>query len=193
MTSATYIMKDSTEAQIVAKAKSGDQAAFSELVGRHHSWIRNLMRRSCGDMTLADDLSQQTFLMAWKNIKNLEEVVKFHGWLRQIAVSVWLQHIRKNDALRGADNTSDHEEAIITNARDTTVEMDLDRALLVLSPAQRIAIVLSYNENMTHMEIAETTGMPIGTVKSHIRRGTERLKEVLSAYDPNSKKEPDHA
>jgi len=61
--------------------------------------------------------------------------------------------------------------------------IDLDRALAALSEHVRLCIVLSYNEGMTHGEIADLTGMPLGTVKSHIRRGTQRLQEFLSAYD----------
>ena len=60
--------------------------------------------------------------------------------------------------------------------------MDLDRALATLSDPVRLCIVLSYHERMTHGEIAELTSLPLGTIKSHIRRGTERLQKILSAY-----------
>ena len=60
--------------------------------------------------------------------------------------------------------------------------MDLDRALAALPEPVRLCIVLSYHERMTHPEIAELTQLPPGTIKSHIRRGTHRLQELLSAY-----------
>ena len=60
----------------------------------------------------------------------------------------------------------------------------LDRALAALAPEQRTCIVLSYHEGLSHGEIAEATGTPLGTVKSHIRRGTERLKTLMAAYEP---------
>jgi RNA polymerase sigma-70 factor (ECF subfamily) len=60
--------------------------------------------------------------------------------------------------------------------------MDLDRALAILKENVRLCIVLSYHEGMTHDEISDFTGIPVGTVKSHIRRGSERLRELLAAY-----------
>lgn len=60
--------------------------------------------------------------------------------------------------------------------------MDLDRALATPSSPVRLCIVLSYHEGMTHDEIAELSGLPLGTVKSYIRRGTERLRQRLAAY-----------
>ena len=70
----------------------------------------------------------------------------------------------------------------------TSVAMDLDRAMATLSGTVSLCIVLSYHERLSHQEITELTGIPIGTVKSHIRRGSARLRELLSAYD-----EPGHS
>ena len=70
---------------------------------------------------------------------------------------------------------------------DTTgMVLDLDRALVRLSNPVRLCVVLSYNEGMSHREIAELTGLPLGTVKSHIRNGAHQLQQLLSAYgDPS--------
>jgi RNA polymerase sigma factor (sigma-70 family) len=168
----------SPEALIVEFAKKGDGDAFAELVKRRQSWIRNLMRRFCGDATLADDLAQQAFLQAWRTIGQLRRADRFGPWLKRLAVNVWLQHLRRNDALRDADEFDD--DAV---RRDSPgIAMDLNRALAELSEPVRMCIVLSYHEGMTHGEIADLTEMPLGTVKSHIRRGTARLKVLLAAY-----------
>jgi RNA polymerase sigma-70 factor (ECF subfamily) len=90
-----------------------------------------------------------------------------------------LQHKRKNDPLRGAN---EHEDADSSREDSTSVALDLDRALATLSPDVRLCIVLSYHERMTHPEIAAFTRQPLGTVKSHIRRGTKKLQEELAAY-----------
>lgn len=137
------------------------------------------MRRCCGDATLADDLAQQVFLQAWRKISHLRQSDKFGAWLKRLAINVWLQHLRKNDVLRDAD---EHDEQGWTQPDAPGVSMDLDRALAALSIPVRLCVVLSYNEGMTHREIAEVTDLPPGTVKSHIRRGTQRLQELLSAY-----------
>lgn len=77
------------EALAVSLASKGDRVAFSELVRRRQSWIRNLMRRCCGDANLADDLSQQAFMQAWRKIRQLKDVDKFGSWLKQMAINEW--------------------------------------------------------------------------------------------------------
>ena len=168
------------EALIVSLAVHGDRRAFEELVRRRQSWVRNLMRRCCNDGSLADDLSQQVFLQAWRKIRQVREPSRFGPWLKRIAINEWLQHSRKDDALRNAD---DEKQITTANVDTTSVAMDLDTALAALPEAVRMCIVLSYYERMTHTEIGEFTNIQLGTVKSHIRRGSEKLRQMLSAYD----------
>ena len=141
------------------------------------------MRRCCNDYTLADDLTQQVFLKVWLSIRKLRKASAFSGWLKRVAVSVWLQHIRKKDALGEAGEMSGSE---LAKSDTTGMVLDLDRALVRLSNPVRLCVVLSYNEGMSHREIAELTGLPLGTVKSHIRNGAHQLQQLLSAYgDPS--------
>jgi RNA polymerase sigma-70 factor (ECF subfamily) len=173
----------SPEALLVGMARRGNRDAFEELVNRRQLWIRNLMRRCSGDVTLADDLAQQVFLQAWRSIPGLQKTSRFGAWLKRLAVNTWLQHLRRNDPLRYADEPDDTKHA----GEDATgVAMDLDAALAQLPVDVRTCIVLSYHEGMTHGEIADLTGIRLGTVKSHIRRGTNRLREQLSAYGNES-------
>lgn len=168
------------EALLVSLAGKGDRDAFTELVRRRQSWIRSLMRRCCGDSTLADDLSQQVFLNAWRKIRQVREPAKFGSWLKRMAINEWMQQQRKKDPLWGAQ---DDESAQLVSRRDSTaVAMDLDRALATLPGQARLCIILAYHEHMSHREISELTGIQPGTVKSHIRRGSKRLRELLSAY-----------
>ena len=167
------------EAFLVGLARTGERGAFEELVRRRQSSVRNLMRRCCSDVTLADDLAQQVFLQVWLKIHTLKQANAFGGWLRRLAVSVWLQHQRKQDALRGADELVGVE---FPQHDSPDVGMDLDKALATLSDSERLCIVLSYHEGLSHREIVEVTAMPLGTVKSHISRGTQRLRQLLSAY-----------
>jgi RNA polymerase sigma-70 factor, ECF subfamily len=165
------------EASIVALAQAGDQVAFAELVRRRQASIRGLLRRLCRDAALADDLSQDTFLQAWRQMERLRAPGAFGGWLRQIAVSTFLQHARKG-RLPGAVEY----EPVATNPAEG-VALDLDAALAHLAADARLCIVLAYHEGLSHGEIATTTGIPMGTVKSHISRGATRLKQLLSSYD----------
>jgi RNA polymerase sigma factor (sigma-70 family) len=166
----------------VGLARTGDRDAFAELVRRRQSWVRNLMRRCCGDETLADDLAQQAFLQAWRKISKLRQPDRFGPWLKRLAVNVWLQHARKHDVLDEAE-AADEIWGTEGSTQDAPGEaVDLDRALATLAGRARLCVVLAYHEGMTHDEISELTGLPLGTVKSHIRRGTERLRSMLVGY-----------
>ena len=175
------------EALIVSLAQDGDRGAFEELVNRRQSAVRHLMRRCCRDSTLADDLAQQVFLQVWLKLPGLREVNAFGGWLKKLAVSIWLQHLRRIDALNEAGELSGME---MPNRESPGVGMDLDEALGMLPEAVRLCLVLSYQEGMSHREIAEATDFPLGTVKSHINRGSERLREMLADYQSNSAEVP---
>lgn len=172
-------LPDCPEALIVGLARTGDRKAFAELVRRRQSWLRNLMHRCCSDAALADDLAQQAFLKAWLRIRTLRQPMAFGAWLKRLAINVWLHYLRKNDALRLADDLDEPEHAQYDSH---SLGMDLESALAALLPPVRLCVVLSYQEGMSHSEITQLTGFPLGTVKSHIRRGTQRLKHLLTAY-----------
>ena len=174
------------EVLLVARARAGDRNAFAELVQRRQYWVRNLMRRFCADWTLADDLAQQVFLQAWRTIQQLQRPSRFGPWLKRLAVNEWLQHVRRKDPIRESVQFQDSTGS----KQDTTaIAMDLDQALAQLAEQQRLCIVLSYHDGMTHGEIAELTGLALGTVKSHIRRGTPKLRQLLAAYADAPKSE----
>ena len=169
------------EATVVALAMTGDDAAFGELVRRRRRLRRELWRRLCRDPALADDLSQAAFLQAWRSLPALKAPGAFGGWLRKLAVNLWLQHIRRH----GREVPPlDAGETVETFGYEATVgeKLDLDRALELLPGDMRLCIVLAYVERMSHSEINDVTGIPLGTVKSHIARGSGRLREILNAY-----------
>lgn len=170
---------DCPEALIVNLARGGDRAAFEELVRRRQSGVRNFMRRMCNDSPLADDLAQQVFLQVWLNIAKLKAATAFNAWLKKLALSIWLQHIRKKDVLKSSTEIEESERPLPMH---TDVAMDLDAALATLSPDVRLCVVLSYHQGMSHQEIHEATEMPLGTIKSHIRRGSDSLRKSLSGY-----------
>ena len=172
------------ESALVSMARNGDRGAFAALVSRHQSWIRNLMRRSCGDPDLAEDLAQQTFISAWQSLPTLRQLNAFHGWLKRMAINVWLQHARKADPLRDSERETalDGTAASVATAASGSA-IDLDRALLQLPAQMRTCVVLNYHQGMSHQEIADLTALPLGTVKSNIRRGSEQLRRMLSAYE----------
>jgi RNA polymerase sigma factor (sigma-70 family) len=169
------------EAAVVALAMTGDVAAFSELVRRRQSWLRNLLRRLCRDPALADDLAQQVFLQAWRSLPGLRSVAAFGAWLRRLALNAWLAHLRAAPPAITID-AEELASAAVTLAGPE--RLDLDRALASLARDERLCVVLAYSEGMSHGEISAATDLPLGTVKSHVRRGAQRLRALLHAYQP---------
>jgi RNA polymerase sigma-70 factor (ECF subfamily) len=128
---------------------------------------------------LGDDLAQQVFLTAWRSVKQVRSAAAFDGWLKRIMVTTWLQEMRRRQITYAAE--LDAEQA--GGYRETTAErLDLDAALAQLPPDARLCVVLAYSDGLSHSEIAELTGLPLGTVKSCISRGAARLRESLAAY-----------
>lgn len=167
------------EPLIVSLAARGDRDAFTELVRRWQPWLRNLMRRCSGNPVLADDLAQRVFLKAWRNIRRLKQPERFGAWLKKTAINEWIDHQRKHGRFR----EDEFDDGLLAAPPVTAAEaIDLDTALATLPDAVRLCIVLSYHERLSHREIAELTGLPAGTIKSHIRRGSSKLREILSAY-----------
>ena len=166
---------------LVALARRGNDQAFAELVGRHQSKLRNLLRRLSNDPALADDLAQQAFLEAWLGIGNLRSSAAFGFWLKKVAINTWLKHYRSKDPLNAVDDKPDVPVLVERSSIDEGI--DLDRALATLSTPERLCIVLSYHQGMSHGAIAELTGMPLGTVKSHVNRGVQQLRELLRIYE----------
>jgi RNA polymerase sigma factor (sigma-70 family) len=161
-------------------AQAGNEAAFRELVLRRQGAVRDLLRRLSGNAALADDLAQQAFLQAWRSLKTLREPAAFKGWLRRIAIHVWLQHVRRGrlrddgDFDLAVETVADPIQSAPEGAR-----LDIERALSRLSGAERLCVVLSHAAGLSHPEIAEATGLPLGTVKSHLARGGSKLKSFL--------------
>lgn len=171
------------EATVVALAMRGDAAAFTELVHRRQSWLRNFLRRLCRDPALADDLAQQVLLQAWRALPRLQSVAAFGAWLRRLALNAYLAQLRSLPPPAIALDAQQLESAAVSTPA-LGEQLDLDRALGRLSRDERLCVVLAYSEGMSHGEISAAMQLPLGTVKSHVRRGAERLRALLHAYQP---------
>lgn len=180
--SAGTSLANAAEAAVIARAAAGDDAAFSELVRRRQSALRQLLRRLCKDPSLADDLAQQAFLSAWRSLPQLASAAAYWPWLRRVAINAWLQHVRRQRESPAAPERD--LEDVPGPASAIEERLDLDAALAELPPVPRLCTVLAYSEGMSHAEISSVTGLPLGTVKSHITRGATRLRERLRAYAP---------
>ena len=172
-------LQKAADTLVIALACAGDDSAFGELMRRRQSRVRKFMYHMCRQPALGDDLAQQVFLKAWRSLGSLRSAVAFDGWLKKIMVNVWLEEVRRGKLVTVADVEL---EDLAVEPESTAARMDLDAALSTLSPDMRVCVVLAYNEGHSHPEIAELTGLPMGTVKSNISRGAARLREILAGY-----------
>jgi len=183
-----------TDAQLIARVVVGDDRhAFSELVRRHQSAVRALLRRlAAGNQALADDLAQETFLLAYRNLRSFRQDAKFSTWLYRIATNAFLAHNRKRSEELLGDNANEvpdeesnepggHSE---DHAGAAVLSIDMARALATLSEGERAAIVHCYHNDLSHEEAAYVLGCPVGTVKNHILRAKQKLKASLAAWAP---------
>src|SRR5487761_2073233 len=189
-----------TDAALIARCVvADDRHAFAELVRRHQSAVRACLRKlTAGNHALADDLAQDTFVLAWRNLKSFRQEARFSTWLYRIATNCWLAHARKrHEELLGdrdarvadddPEREADHGEAGGDHARSATLRLDLDRAMRVLSEPERAAIVQCYDNDLSHEEAAYVLGMPVGTVKTHILRAKQKLKAAMAAWAPDER------
>jgi len=166
-------------AQVVAQQDAG---AFGELVRRHQSQVRNFLRKISRDYVLADDLAQDAFLHAWDKIHTFSGKGSFIGWLLKVAYTTFLQSKRKSNryteildevGLQTDDSTVDESNEV----------SDLDKFLAVLSEEERAVMILSYACGLSHREIGDAASLPVGTVKSIIFRGKEKIRESFDIED----------
>jgi RNA polymerase sigma-70 factor (ECF subfamily) len=167
---------DEGDDTLVAAVRDGSERAFNVLVDRHQQAVRTFLRgiTSWDD---ADDLAQETFLAVWTHARNFRGG-NVRAWLFSIAWRKakgaqrrWFRWRRRDSDYHGA--------AAPTRDLDTEDRLAVRQALAALPLSQRAAIVLHLGCGLTHPETAEALALPLGTVKSHILRGRDRLRDAL--------------
>ena len=168
-----------SDPELIARVVADDDRhAFAQLIRRHQSAVRSLLRRlTCGDGARADDLAQEAFLRAYRGLGGFRGGARFSSWLYRIAYNVFL-----SDSGRGPSGWWPTAAAAAGTTTPPGLRHDLDQGLRTLSEPERLAVVLSYKEGATHEEIASVLGCPLGTAKSHVLRGRQRLREYLSDW-----------
>ena len=173
------------DADLIARVLSRhDQHAFAELVRRYQSPVRAfLARMTRGDTHLADDLAQETFLKAWRKLHTYRGGAQFSTWLFGIAVNEFRSVARQRKELALEDMDAGEVEAPepVGNLAGG-LRLDLTEALDGLHSLERAAVVLCCQNGLTHEEAAQVLECPLGTVKTHVVRGKEKLRRRLAEY-----------
>ncbi len=177
---------------LVAASKTGDQDAFAQLVQRHQRRVFNLVFRMLQQYEEANEVTQETFLAAWQGLPSFRGDARFSTWLYRIAYNCCLKQLeqRKRDkALQAAvqaeqsfqQESCDERAAEELEARERQA---LVREHLSLLPAKyRIVLILRHLQELTYEEMAEILTMPIGTIKTHLFRARNLLKERLETFE----------
>jgi len=169
------------DVELAALAAAGDRGAFGELARRHGAGVRALLRRMGADASLADDLAQDAFLAAYEHIAEFRGEGPFGGWLKRIAARLYVRRWRRRSQLDPMETRDDDAslDGPPTDEGDAVARLDLDEALRLLSPSERVCVSLCFGAGMSHAEAAEALNAPLGTVKSHMRRGMDKLRRRL--------------
>ena len=177
------------DGQLAGRVAAGDMAASEELVRRHQAPVRGFLRAVCYDRSAIDDLAQETFLRAIKHAGRFDPKYPMRGWLLTIARRLSINHGQKAKRRRPAAGIEpDQLQTDSTHGPSSNLEKQEQQALTRdaviaamarLSEPQRVAIAMHYQQGMPLEQIAEALEMPVGTVKSHLYRGRQRMKELL--------------
>ncbi len=170
-------LMDQHDVELAALAAAGGRREFGELVRRHSSAVRFLLRRMGAQGAEADDVAQDAFLQAFEKCAEFRGDGTFAAWVKRIAARLYLKR-KARDARYVAEVEPGDEDA--APARDQAGLVDLDEALKSLSEVERLCVSLCHGAGLSHPEIATAMNLPLGTVKSHVKRGLDKLRARLS-------------
>jgi len=170
------------QALVARVVHCNDRRAFEQLLRRHQGTVRAQLRRlTRGDEAAADDLAQESFLIAWKKLDQFRGDAEFSTWLYRIAYTCFLQLYRKKNRTLEASDDSD-AELVPSPAGSIDLQMDIERAMQRLSMAEQVVLLHCVQLGLSHDEAAYVLTMPLGTVKTHATRGKAKLQSLLSAW-----------
>ena len=165
------------EIKLLALCYAADNRdAFSRLVEMHQQGLRRFLINLCnGDLMLADDIAQDTFLKAWMNIRSFRGLSGFRTWLYRIAVNEYLSYkrLRQTAILAEAGDTTELRSVTAAEA-----SMDVGALLTGLSETERTVVLLFYLEDLPIKEIVKITNISEGTVKSHLSRARHKMAKI---------------
>ncbi|MFT3997575.1 MAG: RNA polymerase sigma factor, partial [Asticcacaulis sp.] len=136
----------------------------------------------------ADDMAQEAFIAAYESLSDYRADGPFINWLKMIAARRYLKKLKATQKYLLVDDIQPYEAPpnVFEGREYEGLSRDLDGALSQLRPAERLCVTLNISGGLTHQEVAVETGLPLGTVKSHIKRGLAQLKALLAVpeYTP---------
>ena len=161
-----------------------NKKAFDQLVRKYQSPVRRFfLNQTLGDEQLSDDLAQETFIKAYVNITKFRGMSSFSTWLMRIAYNVFYDDVRSRKQTDDIDSSSAVRQTSASG--DSNLKMDIYAALALLKPDERTCITLQLIDGYPIDQISKVTGIPENTVKSHLKRGKDKMANYLrqNGYD----------
>jgi RNA polymerase sigma-70 factor, ECF subfamily len=177
------------EARLVSDVLGGSQPAFEQIVRRYQRPVISLIVRMIGDRAQAEDLAQETFVKAFRNLKSFDPSRRLSSWLFRIAHNTTLDALRRLKPevveLEGLPEGDPHRDPAAPPAPDpleqAALGAALNRALLTLRPGYRAAIALRYDQQLPFDEIGQILGVPEVTARTYVHRARKELARSLAA------------
>lgn len=154
--------------------------SFETIVRTHQGAVRTFLRRLLRNSALADELAQETFLTAYRTKETHAAVRDMRAWLLRIAYRRFLDYHRREKRRRGL--SEDQHDPTATEPAHPGTRLDVTAAMNTLSPERRACAMLCLAQDYSHADAAHITGMPLGTVKSHVNRARSTLQTLLKDY-----------
>jgi len=188
-------MSAEEDRQLILLCREGTEEGYRELMRRYEKYVYALCVRLTGSREDALDLTQETFIRAFRHLDRFEPGRPFKPWLRQVAVRLSLNHLRDSRAGTGEKPLSLEqplgEQGVLADTLasgdDPATEVEwrdlsatIWEAVAHLPPAYRVVVTLRHREDMSYQEIAEAADLPVGTVKTYLFRARNRLKADLA-------------
>lgn len=166
---------------LVTRAAAGDVHAFEELYRGHVGRVYALCLRMTGDVQLAEELVQESFVRAWQKLRSFRGESAFATWLHRLAVNVVLAHLRGagRRELRDGGAAAQGLAELPAPAPNPAATIDLERAIGTLPDGLRTVFVLHDVEGFRHREISRLTGIAVGTSKAQLHRARRLLRKAL--------------
>ena len=161
---------------LIRAAAKGDHVAFAQLVRAHQSQVWRFLSHLLGDPSLAEDVTQETFLKVYKKLDSYQFRSRFSTWVLAIARNAGVDAMRKN---RRKQADLDVEQLDDPRAHSSPSRLELETAIGSLAPKLREAFLLVEVMGLSYQEVARVLGVPIGTVKSRLYHARRHLVEWL--------------
>jgi RNA polymerase sigma-70 factor (ECF subfamily) len=165
------------EAALVVRAQDNDYRAYELLYQQHVGRVFALCRRLCNDRDMAEDLTQEAFVLAWRKLSSFRGDSAFGSWLYRITTNTVLSYLRKNKHFINSLDVSDLPEA--GKSDDLIAQMGLEQAIGKLPDGARTVFILYSLEGYTHDEIAELLNIAQGSSKAQLHRARQLLRRYL--------------